>query len=336
MQAHGVEPRLVRVPRVRNETGICTQHVLVMEYLRGVSLADAIEGEQNTIAKALGVKDGNELRAAMMKRMKEHFERGGGADDGQMEMLTDNKMRLAKIAGPFAIKALRVYAGLLENLHDVFHFAGSKMQTLHTGKLSLPNNDIAPTYPSGRRSQINMGRVLKTLIHVHGLQIIKDGVYNADPHPGNILVLPDGRLGLLDYGMVGRVSDDERMSIARTVVALSRNNRTETARIYQESGYRSSWTDGEITDENVIHRFATFHLDKVDLSPLYMVNGKEKINILTILKSTKERSVPDWINQARRLSGLLIGVSSQAARPVSLATEWKSIASEAIKKHGQI
>ena len=40
---------------------------------------------------------------------------------------------------------------------------------------------------------------------VHGTQMLLDGVYNADPHPGNIIVLADGRLGLIDYGMVGRL-----------------------------------------------------------------------------------------------------------------------------------
>src|SRR5438105_7315172 len=37
--------------------------------------------------------------------------------------------------------------------------------------------------------------------------IFRDGFYHADPHPGNVLVLPGGRIGLLDAGMVGRVDD---------------------------------------------------------------------------------------------------------------------------------
>lgn len=35
--------------------------------------------------------------------------------------------------------------------------------------------------------------------------IFRDGFYHADPHPGNFLVLPDGKIGLLDAGMVGRI-----------------------------------------------------------------------------------------------------------------------------------
>jgi ubiquinone biosynthesis protein len=40
--------------------------------------------------------------------------------------------------------------------------------------------------------------------------IFLDGFYHADPHPGNIFVLPDGRLGLLDCGKVGRVDERTR------------------------------------------------------------------------------------------------------------------------------
>ena len=39
--------------------------------------------------------------------------------------------------------------------------------------------------------------------------IFTDGFYHADPHPGNVLVLPGDRIGLLDFGMVGRI--DERL-----------------------------------------------------------------------------------------------------------------------------
>ena len=43
---------------------------------------------------------------------------------------------------------------------------------------------------------------MKLLLRVSGHQIFRDGVFNADPHPGNVLLLPDGRLGLIDYGQV--------------------------------------------------------------------------------------------------------------------------------------
>ena len=50
--------------------------------------------------------------------------------------------------------------------------------------------------------------------------------------------------------------------------------------------------------------------------------------LMSVLRSTIEHAVPDWIEQARRLGGLLIGVGSQAGRPISLAHEWAPIAEE--------
>ncbi len=43
--------------------------------------------------------------------------------------------------------------------------------------------------------------------------IFRDGFYHADPHPGNIIILPGGKIGLLDAGMVGRIDDKFRKQI---------------------------------------------------------------------------------------------------------------------------
>ena len=39
-------------------------------------------------------------------------------------------------------------------------------------------------------------------------QLLEDGFFHADPHPGNMRVMPDGRLGIFDFGMVGKISND--------------------------------------------------------------------------------------------------------------------------------
>jgi ubiquinone biosynthesis protein len=51
-------------------------------------------------------------------------------------------------------------------------------------------------------------------------QIFEDGHFHADPHAGNLLVLEDGRLGLIDLGLTGEFSRQDRRNIVRAVRAF--------------------------------------------------------------------------------------------------------------------
>jgi ubiquinone biosynthesis protein len=55
-------------------------------------------------------------------------------------------------------------------------------------------------------------------------QITIDGIFHADPHPGNILLLDDGRLGLIDFGSVGRLDSELRAALQRLLLALDRRD----------------------------------------------------------------------------------------------------------------
>ena len=54
-------------------------------------------------------------------------------------------------------------------------------------------------------------------------QITVHGVYHADPHRGNILLTEDGRLALLDFGLIGRLDDDTRRALGLLLLALAQN-----------------------------------------------------------------------------------------------------------------
>jgi len=63
---------------------------------------------------------------------------------------------------------------------------------------------------------------MHSLLTVTGYEIFisKGGLFNADPHPGNILVLPDGRLGLIDYGQCKRLNEDIRQKFAKLLLLV--------------------------------------------------------------------------------------------------------------------
>ena len=50
------------------------------------------------------------------------------------------------------------------------------------------------------------------------------GIFHGDLHGGNLLVLPDGRTGLLDYGIVGRLGDERRQAFLRLMVGATTND----------------------------------------------------------------------------------------------------------------
>jgi ubiquinone biosynthesis protein len=60
-------------------------------------------------------------------------------------------------------------------------------------------------------------------------QVVVEGVYHADPHAGNVLLTPDGRLTLLDFGLLGRLDDDTRRGLSLLLLALAQNRADDVA-----------------------------------------------------------------------------------------------------------
>ena len=56
-------------------------------------------------------------------------------------------------------------------------------------------------------------RVNELIYRAYFKQLLEDGFFHADPHPGNLLVMRDGRLAFFDFGMVGRISDQLQRQI---------------------------------------------------------------------------------------------------------------------------
>jgi ubiquinone biosynthesis protein len=67
-------------------------------------------------------------------------------------------------------------------------------------------------------------------------QILVDGVFHADPHPGNVLLTPDHRLALIDLGMVGRLSGPMQDRLFRLMLAIADARGDEAASILMAMG----------------------------------------------------------------------------------------------------
>jgi ubiquinone biosynthesis protein len=59
--------------------------------------------------------------------------------------------------------------------------------------------------------------------------VTREGVYHADPHRGNVLPTSDGRLALIDFGLLGRRDDDTRRTIGLLLLAIAQNRAEDVA-----------------------------------------------------------------------------------------------------------
>ena len=64
------------------------------------------------------------------------------------------------------------------------------------------------------------GRVVKLLLNSYMVQFLETGYLHGDPHPGNFILMGDGRLGILDYGLMTEITADKRMSFIEFLMHL--------------------------------------------------------------------------------------------------------------------
>src|SRR5205814_9471144 len=69
----------------------------------------------------------------------------------------------------------------------------------------------------------------RELFRAYVFQIVVEGVYHADPHAGNVLLTADGRLALLDFGLLGRIDEDTRRGLALLLLAIAQNRADDVA-----------------------------------------------------------------------------------------------------------
>src|ERR671929_103725 len=85
---------------------------------------------------------------------------------------------------------------------------------------------VAPDHGLGPEQAAELAR---EFFRAYVRQVTTEGVYHADPHRGNVLLTPDGRLALLDFGLLGRVDDDTRRSLAMLLLAVAQNRADDVA-----------------------------------------------------------------------------------------------------------
>jgi predicted unusual protein kinase regulating ubiquinone biosynthesis (AarF/ABC1/UbiB family) len=81
------------------------------------------------------------------------------------------------------------------------------------------------------RLEIDGGELSEQLFRAYLKQTLVDGFFHADPHPGNVFLTDDGRIALLDLGMVARITPGLQEKLLRLLLAVSEGRAEEAADI---------------------------------------------------------------------------------------------------------
>lgn len=301
---------MVRIPLPIEE--YCSKHVLVMEYLDGVRLVDGIKEQYRHLAKHFG------LSLEELEEERKHAIRNGtyqfktleeaskeAKDIEWMETVFDNF---------FSLKPLkRLYNVSVPGITYILTF----------GYLSAPAVTIEE-----RKKTLDLGAILSLLYRIHAHEIFEGGHFNGDPHPGNILLLKDGRLGLIDYGQVTSMDVEKRIIFAKMIVAIHRDDKEEVARIFFDE--MKAVTKHKKKD--VAYKLCCFWCDR-DTDDI--LEGRNIADFLDHCEACDPMiNIPPDFLVAQRVSVLLRGMGNAFGLKIKTTDLWYDQARIFLEKHG--
>ena len=177
---------------------LCTKRMMVMEEVYpSTPLHDQLTQQAEKMARQKGMTKEEFMDAEMdrMNRVVEELAKQGKVMKSITEEQYDQYIALQK-------GKQGVYRALKQMYNSTFGW--------FTSLYDMEDDVIVP---------LNAARLINRLFAIHGHECLIDGCFNADPHPGNILCV-DGKLALIDYGQVKRLTDQQRYDLAKTVLLV--------------------------------------------------------------------------------------------------------------------
>ncbi|MFB9903712.1 ABC1 kinase family protein [Allokutzneria oryzae] len=159
----------------------------------------------------------------------------------------------------------------------------------------------------------------RTLLDCLLRQIMIDGVFHADPHPGNVLLLADGRLGLLDFGSVGRLDTALRAALQRLLLAMDRGDPLAAGDALLEIAPRPDEID-EQRLERALGQFMARHLGGGSVHSVRMFTDLFRI------VTDHRLSIPPEVAAVFRALATVEGALAQLAPGFDLVAEARTFA----------
>lgn len=176
----------------------------------------------------------------------------------------------------------------------------------------------------------NARRTLSLLLDATGHQIFHDGLYNGDPHPGNILILDCGRLGLIDYGQTRTLTKHDRLALAEIVAALGkqRTSASEVSTAMRKFGFLSR----DANEENMAHFGALFFDSDLDGKAMGYATPRKYLMHLNAIDPMLV--VPDPALFVARTSFLFRGLGALLQQQLRTSRHWRKHALQALATEG--
>lgn len=182
---------------------LCTKRVLVMERLHGTPIITIFRDRMREMAK----------------------EQGSTLEDFESEVRKSGAIPLEVQSIQFAFNSVWWSDAVLNILRSFWNFTGGWV----FGHPQL----------LWKWRTVDIKKIHELIWQVHAHQMLIDGCFNADPHPGNILMLEDGRIGLIDYGQTKRIDSATRKGLARLIVALCEDDKDAIVAATVANGLRT-------------------------------------------------------------------------------------------------
>lgn len=116
--------------------------------------------------------------------------------------------------------------------------------------------------------------------------ILEDGFFHADPHPGNCFFLSGNRIAFIDFGMVGRLSEDRRNQVINLLHGLVEQDPDSVVKILLK------WADKPLTRNETLALEVDHYIDQYHDVPLKDLNMAELLINLTSLLRDHELNLP--------------------------------------------
>ena len=167
--------------------------------------------------------------------------------------------------------------------------------------------------------------------------VLEDGFFHADPHPGNLFFLPENRIAFIDFGMVGRLTEERRSQVIYLLQGVISRNTSHVVRILLKwSGDTLVNTDSLTTDaDNFIDQYHDVSLKDLDISVF--------LNDLTTLLRDHQLNLPPDLTLLMKSLITLEGMGRQldpdfnivqVATPFLLRALFSRYAPDALLKQG--